>query len=190
MPGRAAQLRMAHITRRMYVEAPADARQAGVLAVLFQKNEVWQVVLIERRQVRGDQHGGQIGFPGGKYEPEDPNLEQTALRETEEEVGIRQQDIKMLGKLTELYIPVSNFQVHPFVGYLEYEPAFVLQKDEVSAVLTVPFSEFRKQDAIKTTDIRIGEYLMLKNVPYFNIEGKVLWGATAMMLSELLEIIP
>jgi 8-oxo-dGTP pyrophosphatase MutT (NUDIX family) len=188
LPGRAAQLRMAHTTRRLYVDAPADARQAGVLAALFQKNEVWQVVLIERKQVDGDRHGGQIGFPGGKYEPEDASLQDTALREAEEEVGISRQDVRVLGKLTELYIPVSNFQVHPFVGYLANEPSFTLQEEEVRAVLTVPFAHFQKENAVKKTSIRIGKHLVLKDVPYFYLEGKVLWGATAMMLNELMQL--
>ncbi len=181
-------MRMAHTTRRLNPATPADARQAGVLAALFQKKEAWHVVLIVRNQTDGDRHGGQIGFPGGKYEPEDQNLEQTALREAEEEVGIRRERVEVLGKLTELYIPVSNFQVHPYVGFLESEPTFELQEEEVSAVLTVPLSHFQKEGAVKNTDIRIAEHLVLKNVPYFDLDGKVLWGATAMMLNELLQI--
>jgi len=189
LPGWEAQLKMAHTTRRLYVEAPADARQAGVLAALFQKNEAWQVVLIVRNQTGSDHHGGQIGFPGGKYEPKDASMQNTALREAEEEVGIRQQDVTVLGKLTELYIPVSNFQVHPFVGFLANEPSFTLQEEEVSAVLTVPLAHFQKEDAVKTTNIRIGKHLVLQNVPYFDTGGKVLWGATAMMLNELLQLV-
>jgi 8-oxo-dGTP pyrophosphatase MutT (NUDIX family) len=180
---------MAHITRRLYAEAPVDARQAGVMAALFQKNEMWHVVLIERKQIDGDRHGGQIGFPGGKLEPEDFSLQDTALREAEEEVGIPRQDVRVLGKLTELYIPVSNFLVHPFVGYLASEPSFTLQEEEVSAVLTVPIAHFQNEDAIKNIDIRIGKHLVLKNVPYFDLYGKVLWGATAMMLNELMHIV-
>jgi len=116
-------------------------------------------------------------------------MQNTALREAEEEVGIRQQDVTVLGKLTELYIPVSNFQVHPFVGFLANEPSFTLQEEEVSAVLTVPLAHFQKEDAVKTTNIRIGKHLVLQNVPYFDTGGKVLWGATAMMLNELLQLV-
>ena len=189
LPGRDAQLKMAHITRRLYVEAPKEARQAAVLATLFQKNEDWHVVLIERNASDRDHHGGQISFPGGKYEPSDETMLHTALRETEEEIGISKKDVKILGGLTDLYIPVSNFQVHPFVGYLDYQPVYRLQEEEVSAVLEAPLTVFHQNNIRKTTDIRISRQLTLRNVPYFDVEGKILWGATAMMMSELVELL-
>ncbi len=189
LPGRESQLKMAHITRRLYVEAPDGARQAAVLAALFQKNSEWHVVLIERNANDRDHHGGQISFPGGKYEPTDPSLLDTALREAEEEVGLSQKEVNVLGRLTDLYIPVSNFQVHPFVGYLTRPPAYCLQAEEVSAVLEVPLSAFCRQETSKTTDIRIAPQLTLKNVPYFDVNGKVLWGATAMILHELVDLV-
>ncbi len=189
LPGRDAQLKMAHITRRLYVEAPKEARQAAVLATFFQKNEEWHVVFIERNANDRDHHGGQISFPGGKHEPADESMLHTALRETEEEIGISKSDIKILGGLTDLYIPVSNFQVHPFVGYLDYQPEYRLQLEEVSGVLEVPVAVFHRNDIRKTTDIRISRQLTLRNVPYFEVEGKILWGATAMMMSELVELL-
>jgi 8-oxo-dGTP pyrophosphatase MutT (NUDIX family) len=188
LPGRVAQLKMAHITRRLYVSKPTDARQAGVLALLFPKNEAWYVVLIERNANDRDRHGGQISFPGGKFEPQDKTMLHTALRETEEEVGIPQNEVRVLGSLTDLYIPVSNFQVHPFVGWLEAPPDYRLQTEEVSAVIETPLSHFLNPDARRTTNIPVNESLTLKNVPYFDVEGKTLWGATAMILSELLEL--
>lgn len=189
LPGRDAQLKMAHITRRLYVEAPAEARQAAVLAPLFQKKDEWHVVLIERNANDRDHHGGQISFPGGKFEPDDGTMLNTALREVEEEIGIPKNEVKVLGSLTDLYIPVSNFQVHPFVGYLERRPSYLLQLEEVQAVLEIPLDTFREESVRKTTDIRISRQLTLKNVPFFDVDGKILWGATAMMMSELLEII-
>jgi len=190
LPGRDAQLKMAHITRRLYVEAPKEARQAAVLAAFFQKNDDWHLVFIERNANDRDQHGGQISFPGGKFEPEDGNMLNTALRETEEEVGILKNEVKILGGLTDLYIPVSNFQVHPFVGYLDYPPDYRLQKEEVNSVFEVPLAVFHGSGVRKTTDIRISRLLTLKNVPYFDLDGKILWGATAMIMSELLELVP
>lgn len=189
LPGREAQFKMAHITRRMYVSAPPESRKAGVLASFFWKNEDWHLVFIERNQNDKDHHGGQIGFPGGKFEPDDETLLNTALREAEEEVGIVREDVKVLGHLTNLYIPVSNFEVHPFVGFLEYQPVYRLQEEEVSSVLEVPFSHFRNSAEKRTTNVRIGKHLTLNNVPYFDVQGKILWGATAMILSELMEII-
>lgn len=189
LPGRESQLKMAHITRRFYVDAPKQARQAAVLAALFLKNNEWTVVLIERNPNDNDRHGGQISFPGGKYEPADSNMLATALRETEEEVGISRNEVKVLGGLTELYIPVSNFQVHPFVGFLEKHPTYVLQEEEVNSVLEVPLSIFQDPSLRQLTDIRISASLTLKGVPYFDIDGKTLWGATAMIISELVDII-
>ncbi len=190
LPGIAAQLKMAHATRR-HLKDIADTKPvlAAVLAVLFPKNGEWHILLIERRKVDGDKHSGQIGFPGGKSENGDGNLMITALRETEEELGINRQDISILGALTELYIPVSNFLVHPFVGYLTYPPTYQLQQNEVDGVLEIPLSHFLDISKRKSIDIRISSNLILKNVPYYDVNGKVLWGATAMMLSELTELI-
>ena len=184
LPGRDAHLRMAHITRRHYVEAPAGAKQAAVLMTLFPKNEEWHILLIERNANDRDQHAGQLGFPGGKAELSDGTMLATALRETEEEVGILRGQVKILGNLTGIYIPVSNFQVHPFLGYLNAQPAYQLQASEVNDVLEVPLSHFQ----LPSTK-RINPQITLKNVPYFDLHGQVLWGATAMMLNELLEII-
>lgn len=189
LPGREAQLQMAHITRSRYVEAPEGARVAAVMLTLFPKDENWNLLLIKRKTVHGDLHSGQIGFPGGKFELEDRTLIQTALRETEEEVGIAKSEINVLGPLTNLYIPVSNFVVHPYVGLVSGQPNYHLQESEVSKLFEKPVRSFLDPSARKTTDIKVGEGLSLKNVPYFELEGEVLWGATAMILSEFLEII-
>ncbi len=189
LPGHEAQLKMAPTSRRLYVGAPGDARQAGVLATLFPKDGAWHVVLIERNANDRDRHGGQISFPGGKAEPGDGTMLQTALRETEEEVGISQKEIKVLGKLSELYIPVSNFQVHPYVGFLDSQPIYSIQEEEVSRVIEVPLTHFQNGVAKRVADIRVNKHLSLKNVPYYEVEGKMLWGATAMMISEMVEVL-
>lgn len=159
------------------------------MATLFPKNKEWHVVLIERNPNDRDTHGGQISFPGGKAEPHDGTMLKTALRETEEEVGILQKEIKVLGKLSEVYIPVSNFNVYPFVGYLDFQPIYNIQEAEVYRVLEVPISHLKNEAAKqRTTDIPINKLLTLKNIPFYEVENKTLWGATAMMLSELLEL--
>ncbi len=188
LPGSEAQWKMAHLTRQMYREAPPTARNAGVLATFFPRNGEWHIVLIERPANDKDRHGGQISFPGGKHEPGDESLLQTALREAEEEVGIGRESVRVLGYLTKLYIPVSNFMVHPFVGVLEEEPEFRLQASEVKTLLTAPFAHFQNPDNFRTTDIRVTPHISLKSVPCFDLHGRVLWGATAMILSELLEV--
>jgi 8-oxo-dGTP pyrophosphatase MutT (NUDIX family) len=188
LPGMEAQRKMAHITRHLYTAAPTTARQAAVMALLFRDISEWRIVLIERNRNDRDHHAGQIGFPGGKAELSDTCLQHTALRETEEEIGVSADSIRVIGRLSDLYIPVSNFQVHPFVGYLDTAPSYVLQPEEVQHAFDVPFDLFFRPERRKLTDIRLAPRLTLKNVPYFDVEGKVLWGATAMIISELIHI--
>lgn len=192
LPGREAQFRMAHLSRRIYEgDAPADALQAAVLALFYFKAERWQLVLIERESgnIR-DRHRGQISFPGGRYDETDADMAATALREAEEEIGVHAPHIRLLGALTPLYIPVSHFNVHPYVGFLEQHPGrFTPQPGEVRAILETPLEIIANPANRHTTNIRVGEHLQLQDVPYFDVHGKVVWGATAMILSELLEII-
>ena len=188
LPGQEAQYKMAHAVRRRTIPAPDSARLAGVLALLYPKDADWHMVFIERPKRKDDRHGGQISFPGGRREDDDDNLMATALREAEEEVGVTAEDVQLLGPLTELYIPVSNYLVNPYVGFLEYAPTFRPQPDEVHAILEVPFTEFLLPANRQKTDIKINPQITLRGVPYFNIQGKVIWGATAMMMSELVEL--
>lgn len=190
LPGQEAQFRMAHLGRELLVPPPPDARLAGVMALFYPGNHPvdWHVVLIERVRKRGDRHSGQIGFPGGKYEPDDTDLWSTALRETEEEVGVKQSAIEWLGALTPLYIPVSRFLVHPFVGVIDNRPLFRPQVSEVSSILEIPLTRLKDPAARKTTDLSIVSGPLLRNVPYYDLHGHIVWGATAMMLSELLEV--
>ena len=191
LPGHQAQYKMAHAVRRSAIIPPADARLASVLALFYPKNEQWHIVLIERATSHpNDRHGGQIGFPGGKYEEQDINFEHTALREAEEEIGVDAQKITVLGRLTDLYIPVSNFLVNPFVGYMDSIPTFNLQEEEVRSILEVPFSVFKDPHTVRSKDMKLANNITLRNVPFFNVYGNVVWGATAMMLSELLEVAP
>lgn len=189
LPGAAAQYRMAHIVRQRDVPPPPDARQAGVLALFYPKGQDWHIVLIERASSHpADRHGGQISFPGGKYEETDGSLANTALREAEEEVGVPAGKVELIGQLTELYIPVSNFLVSPHVGYATTAPRFRAQAHEVQSILEVPFSLLQRAETRQETDLRITGNITLRDVPFYNVFGKVVWGATAMMLSELLEL--
>lgn len=184
LPGREAQLNMAPGLRRHFVETPDDATVACVMLLLYHKDEDWYFVLIQRMTHEKDRHSGQISFPGGRVEQSDISLEACALRETEEEIGVPQSDIQMLGRLSELYIPVSNYLVHPFVGFLENEPQFIPQLTEVKEILEIPVSKLIDIENKKKIDMRGGRNIVLKNVPYFDFFGNVVWGATAMMLSE------
>jgi len=189
LPGQEAQYRMARAFRPVTIHPPENAALAGVLALFFPKNDEWQLALIERVVTHAaDRHSGQISFPGGRYEAGDGILMNTALREAHEEVGVPPNVVNMLGPLTELYIPVSNFLVHPFVGWMDHAPVFQPQWSEVQSVLEVPFRVLEDPKTLQTTDLHLPNNLTLKEVPYFNLFDKVVWGATAMILSELLEV--
>jgi len=136
-----------------------------------------------------DRHRGQISFPGGRFEPQDKHLANTALREAEEEVGVDAGQVELIGGLTDLYIPVSNFRVDPYVGYTEITPDFIPQESEVNDILEVPVEELIHPGNLKYKDLTIREGFTIPNVPYFDLLGKTVWGATAMMLSELVELI-
>lgn len=189
LPGVEAQYRMASAMRYNRIPAPPTAIDAGVLALFYPIADQWHIALIERTsRYESDRHRGQISFPGGRFEAADPSLEYTALREAQEEIGVDQRDVHILGKLTELYIPVSNFLVHPYVGFTENRPDFVPEPSEVEAILEVPFEHFRSGQNVQKMDMTLPGNIRLQEVPYFNIKGKVLWGATAMMISELLAV--
>jgi 8-oxo-dGTP pyrophosphatase MutT (NUDIX family) len=180
---------MAHASRLPEVSIPPNARQAAVLALFYPKDSDWHLVFIERDSSNpNDRHSGQISFPGGKYEAGDGSLANTALREAQEEVGVDAEKIELLGALTDLYIPVSNFQANPYVGFTNETPTFIPQVSEVRSILEVPFPLLQQPEIVQTIDLQLAQNLILKRVPYFNLFGKVVWGATAMMLNELLAI--
>lgn len=189
LPGRAAQYKMAHGIRKKEFPVPNHARKACVMLVLYPKNGETHLVLIERMPShKDDRHSGQISFPGGKLEPEDASYQAGALRETYEEVGIASEKIQVLGALSDLYIPVSNFLVFPFVGFLNESPQFVAQPSEVKSIIETPLALLQDPATLQYTNLSIKEG-MLKDVPFFNIFGHIVWGATAMILSEFLHLV-
>ncbi len=191
LPGLQAQAKMAFGDGRLNYDLskiPKDVRPAGVLVHLYIKNEEWYLTLM-RRTDRGGRHGGQVSFPGGGLEDSDKNLSEAALREANEEVGILPKQVTLLGELTNLYIPVSNSMVYPFVGYSLTPPNYDIDPMEVKEVIEVPLAHLQNPSNIKKTSIPFPGNIILKNVPYFDVFGNVVWGATAMMLSEFLEIL-
>lgn len=190
LPGRAAQYQMAHAVRQDTPPPPPDAREAGVLALLFPKAQDWHLTLILRQNNNpNDRHGGQVSFPGGKREQSDSDLQATALREAEEEVGVDRTAIQLLGALSELYIPVSNFRVQPYVGFVDHQPAFNPQPEEVQEILEVPFRQFLDKQTRRKKDLHLYPQLVLRDVPYFDVHDQTVWGATAMMISELVAVL-
>jgi 8-oxo-dGTP pyrophosphatase MutT (NUDIX family) len=193
LPGRKAQFNMAPVWRKQEWERnpsiPTDAKVACVLQLLYLHQGSWRVVLMERSINPHDRHSGQVSFPGGRYEEADGTLENAALREMEEEIGLLPRQIHLSGRLTELYIPVSHFLVYPFVGVITDEKVdFALQQGEAENVLLPELDWMANPLAVKTTDVVAGNGMPLKDVPYFDIEGRVVWGATAMIVGEFLEL--
>ena len=160
-------------------------KKAAVMMLFYPKNTITHLVLIVRNAYPGV-HSSQIAFPGGRAEEFDINLQETALRETHEEIGIPSHEINVIRPFTEIYIPPSNFMVYPFLGYCEHEIAFELQYEEVAGIIELPFSEFM-DEAIVVTKSMETSYSEAIEVPCFKVNEHYVWGATAMMLSELKE---
>ena len=192
LPGEAIQFKMAPVERLKELKEQArlkqNARKAGVMALFYpsRANET-HLILILRKTYKGV-HSAQVGFPGGKIEPEDDSLEEAALRETEEEVGVSRKVITVLKELTEIYIPPSNFFVQPFLGVTGNTPTFIPQDDEVEALIEVPLSLFMDDSTLITKKITTS-YATNIDVPAFLLNDHVVWGATAMMLSEVRELL-
>lgn len=164
-----------------------NPRQAAVLMLFYPKNGVTHLALIVRNSYPGV-HSSQIGFPGGKVELEDKDLSETALRETHEEVGVSPDKVQIIKPFSTIYIPPSNFLVSPFMGISHQELTFIPDLDEVKRVLEFPLSLFLDENTI--TKVKMStSYAKDIEVPAFMVEKYVVWGATAMMMSELKEAI-
>ncbi len=186
--GPAAQRHMAPIARPMSRpnDRPDGPRLGGVLILLYCADEEFYVVLTQRSDYDGV-HAGQVSCPGGRHEPPE-TLRETALRETWEEVGIPSADVELLGELTPLYVMPSDFEVHPFVGHYigAGRPRFVPDPREVAAILEVPLRLLLDPATRAEEEMELRGGLRLP-VPFFRVGESRVWGATAMMLSELVE---
>lgn len=156
---------------------------AAVMMLLYPKDGIAHLVLIVRNSYEGV-HSSQIAFPGGKYENADTNFADTALRETYEEIGIHPKKIEIVKAFTKLYIPPSNFMVYPFLGICKEEITFYPDPTEVSGIIELPLSTFLSDTITVNSKIKTS-YANAVDVPAFKIEEHIVWGATAMMLSEL-----
>lgn len=186
LPGFAAQERMMGRVIAAPPQVPENARLSAVMCLIYPTENNWHMLLM-RRMEDGRAHSGQVSFPGGRYEPEDESLLFTALRETEEEVGIASTQINVLGSLSPLYIPVSNFHVFPFVGYAPSRPVVSLSAFEVSYIIETPLGWLIDDRNKITTNVTSPAVPgLIRNVKAYQLaDGGIVWGATAMMLSEL-----
>jgi len=160
-------------------------KESAVLLLLYLKSNLWFIVLMKRKEYDGH-HSGQISFPGGKRNPLDKSLLQTALRETKEETGVDASGSIIAGALSPVHIPVSGFVVHPFIAVLDYPPVFLPDINEVQYLIEVPLNTLIEPSVLKTKKMQIRNTEL--NVPYFDIQNEVIWGATAMILNEFLDL--
>jgi len=158
-----------------------------VMSLIYPINNIPHILFIERPVYAGV-HSGQIAFPGGKIEKNDNSILDAALRETKEEIGVNREQIEVIGPLSQVYVLASNFIVYPFVGILQEKPIIIPDKLEVANTLEVPMYKFFEQGIIKEKVMKSAMGINL-NAPYYDIGGKILWGATAMMVSELCAVI-
>ncbi|PWD97976.1 NUDIX hydrolase [Marinilabilia rubra] len=188
LPGEKAQEIMAPEVRHPgpWGSGPENARFSSVLILFYPKNGQWYLPLIQRPLYNGA-HSGQISFPGGKQEEQDAGFLETALRETHEEIGVEPARVIHLGALTRLYIPKSNFFVYPQVGWMHGAPSFIPDPMEVDEVIEVSLDELLDESCVRTFTYQSGGLNV--SAPYFGVSGKRIWGATAMILSEILEVI-
>lgn len=194
LPGFSAQKIMAPLGRKPpleYLKENVVPKRSAVLILLYPKINPYSIktVLIQRPENEGGNHAGQISFPGGGVNDLDKDLSETALREAEEEIGIDRSRVSILGELSPLYIPVSNFMVHPFVAISSEAPLFRLHTKEVQEVIEVELDELTSEKNVGS----VTRFIKIRNetteVPCYNVNGKIIWGATAMIISELGEII-
>ncbi len=190
LPGLDAQLRMAPRPRPGWdpLALPPGLRAAAGLVLVYPHDGVWHLPLTLRASALRH-HTGQVSLPGGRVDAGE-TLEQAALREAFEEIGVAPGSVEVLGRLSPLHIPVSNHLLHPVVGIATERPVFRLAEAEVERLIEVPLGHLRASDAVRW-DQRIREWppSVLMDVPYFEVDGARVWGATAMVLAEFLAVV-
>lgn len=186
LPGGKAQYLMAPQGRNLVMPPNKPTQKAAVLILLFPLNNLLHTVFIKRPPEKGP-HSKQISLPGGKFETSDGSLLNTALRETYEEIGIASKQVEILGALTPLFIPVSGFEVFPFVGYSNNGLQFKTQPNEVESLIIVSIQNLQQRQIVKSETWQL--HGKNAKVPFYEVEQNKIWGATAMILSEFLQLI-
>ncbi len=190
LPGQPAQKNMSPLPidpRRFNFNFSESPKRGAVLILIYPDADEAFFPLI-KRPVYAGVHSGQIAFPGGKMELEDKDISHTAVREAWEEVGVLPKDVRLLGQISDLFIPASNFLVSPIIGYTERKPDFVPEIKEVDRIIETPLKQLLNLEIRKQKILEIGGQFKL-NTPYFDISNEVVWGATAMILEEFIQVL-
>lgn len=191
LPGSKAHIKMSPNMRKSARDIRhegIDYRESAVLILLFEADNDLQITLIERNAYDGV-HSGQMAFPGGSKEEQDNTLLETALRETHEEIGVNPDRIQFIRELSDIYIPPSNFMVTPFLSVIEEKPLMVPDPSEVQDILLFPVSALLNDSIIEQRSLYLERYKANLNFPAFIWQDKMIWGATAIILAELKEMI-
>lgn len=190
LPGEDAQYEMAPLTRQRYAFEslkPGSFQKSAVIILIYSQNNNYYIPLTKRQTYNG-KHSGQISLPGGKFDDNDISLKHTALRELHEEIGIKNH-VDIIGNLTPIYIPVSNFYVEPYIGiYTQNEINFNINRREVNELISLKLDVLKNDAIIHSDGIVQGDGYHIKT-PYFKVEGEIIWGATAMILNEFKKLI-
>jgi len=188
LPGIKAHQKMLPEGRSLTIpqEKIGKVKESAVLVFLFSKNDNLFFCLT-RRNSKMKHHPGQISFPGGRREENESTNMETALRELEEEIGVDKTKVLIIGELSELYIPVSNFLIHPVVGYLDHEPNFRIDPLEVEELIIISTQSFLDEKNSSMTDIDTTNGKI--NVSCYKIDELIIWGATAMIIAEFTEML-
>ena len=181
LPGKSAQRKMMITPNRFQTENQEnEGIPASILLLLYPLEGEWFFFLTKRSQ-NVEHHKGQISLPGGVVE-ENESKKNAAIRETNEEIGVDKNSIKIIGSLTPFYIPVSNFHIFPYVGWAEEKPHTKVQDTEVRRVFSVSINDLILEDNLKIKKDYFSNTPV--TVPYFDLNGETVWGATSMILSE------
>jgi 8-oxo-dGTP pyrophosphatase MutT (NUDIX family) len=162
------------------------ARKSAVLLLVYPKEEILHTVFILRPSYPGV-HSGQVGLPGGKVEPEDRNLQHTALREAREELNIQHEKLEVLGSLSPLYVPPSNFLIHPYLAFQKSRPDFIPDKREVASILECPLIQLMGEEKLVSTKVNVNGNPMA--VRGYQLQDTIIWGATGMIIKEFSEVL-
>ena len=191
------QIKLAPSFRKEFIKLNNNkllsSKKAAVIAALYEDDDKVRLILILRNKYNGV-HSNQIGFPGGRVEVYDKTLFDTAIRETHEEIGVRVQKNELIRELQEIYIPPSNFNVYPFLVILNHPPSFVKDDKEVKEIITIDLESLLNCEITQTLipiPAKLNELITQNDVevPTFKLAGYNVWGATAMMLSEIKDLI-